>query len=198
MKNSFMLLLCFGLLQVALAQKSEIVYQVIFKGAKIGTLHAVEEKADKKSIFDLSTKTDAKVLMMSVHVESEVKATFVDGLLISGTAYRHASRGSEDVQAHVIRSTSNGYQKERNGKKGIIENTKIIFCVVNLFFREPKGMNKIFSNMYADFLSVKQISPGKYQVTTPDNKNSYYTYQNGKLIKVESETPLGKVESNRI
>ena len=52
--------------------------------------------------------------------------------------------------------------------------------------------------MYAEFLQVNELSPGKYQLITPDNKNSYYTYRAGQLVMVETDTPLGMVVSKRI
>lgn len=39
---------------------------------------------------------------------------------------------------------------------------------------------------------------GKYQLITPDKKNSYYNYLNGKLTMVEADTPVGKVVSKRL
>jgi hypothetical protein len=47
-------------------------------------------------------------------------------------------------------------------------------------------------------LPLKLVSPGKYWLETPDNKDSYYTYINGKLIFVEANTALGKVISKRV
>jgi hypothetical protein len=198
MKNKLLLLFTFLSFQISLAQKVENVFKVSFKNKDIGTIHAVEERSGTKSTKDLRTQTDAKVLMMSIHVESEVKSTHDNGILIEGTSYRHANRGAEDVHAHVVRMPDKFYQREKNGKKSMIEKQEITICVIDLFFREPKGVKTIFSNMYADFLSLKEISPGKYQLVTPDKKDSYYTYQSGKLTSVESNTPLGKVISKSI
>ena len=52
------------------AQKTEITFEVSFKGKKIGVVKAIEEKTGAKSIKDLKTETDTKILMMSLHVES--------------------------------------------------------------------------------------------------------------------------------
>jgi hypothetical protein len=52
--------------------------------------------------------------------------------------------------------------------------------------------------MYAEFLTLKATGAGKYQVTTPDKKDTFYSYQNGQLVLVESNTPLGKVVCKRI
>lgn len=180
------------------AQKKEIVFNVQFKDKNIGTIHAVKEIAGTKVSTDLKTNTDAKVFMMSIHVESEVTAVKENGVLIQGTAFRHANRGSDDVHAKVVKVAEKSYQTQKNGKTGKIENKTIDVCVVDLYHQEPKGLNAIFSNMYADFLTVKALGAGKYQVTTPDNKDTFYSYQNGQLVMVESNTPLGKVVCKRI
>jgi hypothetical protein len=197
MKAYIVLFLLLTLTNKSWAQKQEIKFQVNFKDNAIGTLLAVQETSGTKSTKDLKTLTDTKVLMMAVHVESEVNVIHQDGVLQKGVAYRHANRGAEDVHATVIMKGDKNYQIERNGKtEKMIAN--ISFCVVDLFFREPKGISKIFSNMYTKVLTLKEISPGTYMLMTPDNKNSYYTYQNGKLMVVETDTPLGKVVSRRI
>ncbi len=180
------------------AQKKEIVFNVFFKDKNIGTIKAVRVVSGSKVSSDLRTNTDAKVFMMSIHVESEVSAVKEKGGLIQGTAYRHANRGSDDVHAKVVKVAEKSYQTQKNGKTGKIENKLIDVCVVDLYHQEPKGLNTVFSNMYADFLSVKALGAGKYQVTTPDKKDTFYSYQNGQLILVESNTPLGKVVCKRI
>ncbi|MFM8913694.1 MAG: DUF6134 family protein [Flammeovirgaceae bacterium] len=112
-------------------------------------------------------------------------------------AYRHSNRGSADVHAHVKRNSSSGYDCERNGKSTQLRAREITFCVFDLYFNEPKGLKSIFSNMYAQTLELVEVGEGKYEVITPDNKNTYYTYKSGRLISVEADTPLGKVISTR-
>lgn len=180
------------------AQKTEIAFEVSFNGKKIGIVKAIEEKTGTKSVKNLKTETDTKILVVSVHVESEVKVVKENDLLIEGTAYRHANRGAEDVHAHVKKIANKTYQRERNGKTSKIQNEDITVCMVDLYFKEPKGVSFVFSNMYAEKLELKPMGSGKYQLITPDKKNSYYTYQNGKLVMVEADTPVGKVLSNRV
>jgi hypothetical protein len=179
------------------AQKEEIKFEVNFKDKKIGTLIATKDKVGNKLTKDIRTLTDTKILLMSIHVESEVSVIYQDGELFKGTAYRQANRGSEDVQSMVIRKSEKNYQINRNG---IVEklNEPITLCVVDLFFQEPIGVVSVFSNMYGKKLNLKSTGPGKYKLITPDNKHSYYSYQNGKLMLVETDTPVGKVISKRL
>jgi hypothetical protein len=198
MKTLATIFLCIFIVSSLLAQKTEIAFEVSFKGKKIGVVKAIEEKTGTKSIKNLKTEMDTKILVVSVHVESEVKVVKENGILVEGTAYRHANRGAEDVHAHVKKIASKTYQRERNGQISKIEKEDITMCMVDLYFKEPKGVTSVFSNMYAEKLELKAMGAGKYQLITPDKKNSYYTYQNGKLITVEADTPVGKVLSKRV
>lgn len=198
MKRNVILILIMGFYQLSWAQKNEFNFAVHFKGEQIGTMHAVESKTGAKSVKDLRTNTDAKIFGLSIHVESEVTTTHEGEILTHGIAYRHASRKSEEVHAQVTKVSDKVYQKERNGIKEKLENIAISFCVIDLYFREPKGIKKVFSNMYADMLQVKELGQGRYEITAPDDRVSYYQYANGKLLTMEASTPLGKIVSKRL
>ena len=178
------------------AQKDEILFKVNFKGDDIGTLVAFEERSGERRTRDLRSITDAKVMVIAIHVESEISSTHENGTFIKSTAYRHSNRGSQDVHSQVTRMESSKYKCERNGTTHI-ESREITFSIVDLYFKEPSGLTEVFSTMYADFLPIQSRAPGEYIVTTPDNMKAWYSYKDGKLIKIESETPLGTVVSTR-
>jgi hypothetical protein len=182
---------------MATAQKTEITFDIRFKDESIGTLKAIHERTAKKSVHDVRTQSETRILMISVQMESEIVVTKENGVLIEGTAYRQANRGASDVHSYTKKIGDKTYQRERNGESKKLENTKITLCVVDLYFTEPKGKTTIFSNMYGDFLKLKQLGPARYELITPDDKNSIYTYQNGKLMLIEVNTPLGKVVTKR-
>ncbi len=52
--------------------------------------------------------------------------------------------------------------------------------------------------MYAEMLQLKRVSVGKYQLITPDNNDTQYSYEAGKLVSIEANTLVGKVFSKRI
>ena len=135
-------------------------------------------------------------MVIAIHVESEISSTHENGTFIKSTAYRHSNRGSQDVHSQVTRMESSKYKCERNGTTHI-ESREITFSIVDLYFKEPSGLTEVFSTMYADFLPIQSRAPGEYIVTTPDNMKAWYSYKDGKLVKIESETPLGTVVSTR-
>ncbi len=198
MKLNFYLLVIFLFVGIVThAQKQEILFDVIFKDEKVGVLHAQETRSESKSFKVLTIETSTTFLFIPIHVESEVTATQKNGVLLEGTAYRNASRKSSDVIATVTKIGARLYKRERNGVKDKIKNLRITFCVVDLYFKEPVGVKQVFSNMYAEMLQLKRMKNGIYQLITPDNNNSLYTYRNGKLISIEVDTLVGKVISRR-
>ena len=137
-------------------------------------------------------------MTLSVHVETDTKVINGNRILIEGTAYRHTNRGPGDIHATTKRLGAKKYELDRNGTKSLYELEEITFSVTDLFFEEPVGLQNIFSNMFAEMVPLKKLGSGKYQVTTPDKKTTIYTYSNGKLVIIESETPAGNVLSKRI
>ena len=184
-------------MQASLAQKSEINFDILFGEETIGSLKAARDRHGKKTIQNVKTSSETKVFMMSIQMESEIFVTKESGELIEGTAFRRAS-GASEIRSHMKKIGDKTYQRDRNGETTKLENTKITLCVVDLYFTEPKGKTTtVFSNVHGEFLEVKQLSTGKYELITPDNNNSVYTYVNGKLVMIEVDTPVGKVVTKR-
>ncbi|MFM8913650.1 MAG: hypothetical protein ACKOE6_12165, partial [Flammeovirgaceae bacterium] len=59
--------------KAGLAQQTQIAFEVVFKDKSIGRIIATELRSESKTIYDVKSETNAKVLMVSVHVESEMK-----------------------------------------------------------------------------------------------------------------------------
>ena len=174
-------------------QPNEINFQVSYKGKVIGVVKAVEQTTGSNAHKELKTTTHTKVLIVTLHVESEIDALYENGSLVNGVAYRQANRGSENIHSTITKVADKKYQVLRNKKLTTLEGKRIDYCVVDLYFREPKNRLLVFSNMYGEFVKIKLIAEGKYKVTSPDKKVSIYSYKNGKLITIDLETPLGKV-----
>jgi hypothetical protein len=197
-KNHFLLATFLLVWTFTFAQKTEILCNVMFKDKKIGVLRAQEITSELESYKTLSIETKTRFLFIPIHIESEVRTTQKNGILMEGTAYRNASFKSKDITAKVANIGFSHYQIERNGVKDKIKNECITFCVVDLYFSEPVGVTQVFSNMFAEMLQLERMDIGIYQLISPDNNNSVYTYIDGQLVSIEVHTLAGKVLSKRI
>ena len=197
MKKLFTLLAIVSVI-LAFAPEKEVRFEIIFDDKKIGHVEVVESQQGEHVVRDLKTVSDAHVFI-TIHVETEAKVTRNKaGLIVEGIGYRHANRGSEDVHAHTQIITEDKYKVNRNGKSWVLDDHPIDYCVADMYFKEPVGKSQVYSNMYGANLKIASLGGGKYHVITPDDKDSYYTYQNGLLKQVVVSTPLGKVKTRRI
>lgn len=194
-----LLLICFFFIgsTTIKAQNTVINFDVIFDGKSIGTLTASKEVAGTKIVKNLRSNTDAKILMLSVHVESEVHVKTEGEILTSATAYRHANRGAEDIQTTTVKGTGNTYNIVKNGEKIQLTHAGIKFCVTDLYFTEPLGVTNVYSSTYGAFLPVKYISKGVYKIILPDGKTTTFTYVNGKLTGAVATMSLGDITFKR-
>ena len=184
--------LCLGT-GILKAQNTTVTFDVIFDGKSIGTLTAVKEVTGTKVIKNLRSNTDAKVLMLSVHVESEVQVKTEGEIMTSATAYRHANRGAEDIQTTTTKGAGNTYDIVKNGEKIQLTHVGIKFCVTDLYFTEPLGITKVYSSTYGTFLNIAYVSKGVYKITLPDGKTNTFTYINGKLTQSVATVSLGNI-----
>ncbi|MDB5273795.1 MAG: hypothetical protein JWO58_2162 [Chitinophagaceae bacterium] len=193
MRTIFISLLSLLFHGATMAQTTVINFDVIFGGNTIGTLTATREIKGTQVIKNLRSNTDAKVLMLSVHVESEVHLKTESEVLTAATSYRHANRGAEDIETSVNKESGTQYKVIKNGTTKIITNSGIKFCVTDLYFKEPVGITTAFSNTYGEFLSVKPKGKGIYTLVLPDGKTTVFNYVNGKLTQMEANISVGTI-----
>ncbi|MES2381781.1 MAG: DUF6134 family protein [Bacteroidota bacterium] len=178
------------------AQTSQMKFEVNFNGMNIGSITATKTILGKKETIDVKTNTDASILVMSIHVESEINLHKEQAVLKNGIAYRHSNRGTENIIGYT-QKLGNKYVSNINHKVDTIYKPAITFTVADLYFTEPIGLTEIYSNMYGSFVKISDLGNHKYKFTTPDGKVNAYTYINGQLSIIEVELSIGKVVSKR-
>jgi hypothetical protein len=58
-----------------------------------------------------------------------------------------------------------------------------------MYFEEPRNAAKLYTENYGLFSRLEKPFAGAYQITVEKNRNTFY-YVQGRLEKVEMETPL--------
>jgi len=194
----FLAILMIGSFFSSLTPNEQARFEIIFNDDTIGHVSVSEIKKGDHTIRDLQTVSTAHFII-SIHVETEAKVTRnKNGIIIEGIGFRHANRGAEDVHAHTQWIGDKQYKVNRNDETWVLDDHPIHYCIADMYFKEPIDKSHVYSNMYGSNLKISEIANGKYHVVTPDEKDSYYTYLDGKLMEVEVGTPIGKVITRRI
>lgn len=180
------------------AQDTQSKFDIYFDDDKVGHFTVTQTTTGTKNIRDLKTVSETKIIAILFHVETEAKVIRQEGKFVEGTGYRHANRGIDDIHSQTTHISDNNYEIKKNGKSEVKKDYTITWCITDLFFKEPKGLTHIYSNMHGQKLRINHMGNGRYQVVSPGDKYSYYIYKNGVLVTVEADTPVGKVISTKV
>jgi len=198
MHKGFLSILFIFVTSILFAQSTVYSFDILLDGKPIGVLKAIKNVSGTNVVKNISSNTDAKVLLLSVHIESEIYATSDhDGNLLSSFAYRYSNRGAENIETTVKRIAGNKYTVSKNGVHKTIASENIKYCVPDLYYKEPVGLSSVFSNTHGDFVKLETLSTGKYRLSLPDGKINIFSYQNGKLMRVDVPMAVGNITFKR-
>jgi hypothetical protein len=184
-------------MQTGNTKTTKIEFDVFTNEKLIGSAIATKIKTGNTITESLEIKTETRVLLMDVRVESNISLVFINRALKKGIARRHANMGNENVESQVIKTDAKTYRINWNGEQKTLKTGKIDYCVVDLYFIEPKHKKYVFSTMYAQYLQIIHEGHGRYKTILPDKKDAVYIYKNGRLETIEVDIPLGKVITKR-
>lgn len=190
MTRLFFDLLFVGITQLTTAQTAPIRppethrFAIEIAGIRVGTVTAVrEEKPANRSV--ITTISDVKIHLLIYTVKVYYKATtqFTGNKLAGSYVDAHTNRGNYmaktdwkqdhyDVVAHQYKYDHTATIRET-----------IDFTLLGLYFTEPIGRTRIYSEYFGDFFSVEKTGSGQYR-TRLDEKEDEYFYEKGQLAKV--------------
>ena len=69
--------------------------------------------------------------------------------------------------------------------------------VLLLYFHEPKTVSRIFSESFAEMVTLRNLGEGIYSLKLPNDSTTDYYYENGMLVKVNAHTRWGIITFQR-
>jgi hypothetical protein len=187
----FLVLLCgwVPFLTASVATGQTRIYDIRYGNNAIGTLEAKQEAAGNMRKITLQSHVQMKILS---RMEVDIFAEYHDNVLHKARATRRQGKSSADNKETVTQATAKGYTVNRNGVISTPKETRITFCVSDLYFAEPREIKQVFSETFGVFLPIRLMADKRYELTMPDGKKSFYQYEKGKLKEVEISHALGK------
>lgn len=167
----FSTLFFFSLVTELAAQEKTVKYNILQNDNIIGQMKFCQKK-DSGNLY-LSMISSAKSrFVFSIEVNTEERAHFRNGLLVSSTVQRHVNgKEKANKQTHFI---NNSYQLKSERKTSRLDRP-INYNLLLLYANEPSNLSQVYSDNYQQFLEIKQTSPHSYRIQLPDgNYNDYY------------------------
>lgn len=177
------------LLAASVAAGQTRIYDIRYGNNSIGTLEAKQETAGSTRKITLQSHVQMKILS---RMEVDIFVEYHDNVLHKARASRRQSKSSADNKETVTQAAAKGYTVNRNGVISTPRETRITFCVSDLYFTEPREIKQVYSETFGVFLHIRLAADKRYELTLPDGKKSFYQYEKGKLKEVEISHALGK------
>jgi hypothetical protein len=158
------------------------VYDVELFGKKIGT--AVIERIDKgngETEYKMNSNTHVNILFTAKSSVLNFDVVYKDGKLIS-SYYKNVKDDMTEIATVAYDGVKYIIHK---GQDVLTLNQAIDFSVAMLYFTEPLGRSRIFSERLGQFLNFKNVSKGVYQCVQDNGVTNLYWYSNGVLYELE-------------
>lgn len=164
-------------------------FDIFLFGKPIGTMTIEKSNAmNGVSTYKLRSKSEATVLFTKKKNELEFDVTYKDGFLFSSYSKNTVN---DEVENYASASWDGAKYVCQNEQKKFTVGEKAPYSVVMLYFKEPVGVTKIFSERIGDFAELKNVSPGVYEFKMPNGDKNIYHFENGKIKEVEMKKSIG-------
>jgi len=162
-------------------------FELRFANQTIGTIAAQRKTSGTAKSITITTRVQSLLSKVNLDILNEYKGD----VLMQAKSGRQSGKNGESRQTTVLRE-GNDYKVVVDGTRSVLGNTEITDCVAELYFAEPKQINRIFSETLGRFLSIRSLGKGHYELALPEGKKNIYKYENGALVEVEISHQLGK------
>jgi len=145
--------------------------------------------ADQSVSYTIDSKVNINIIT-SYDIQFKQESSFKNGSLLKSNYF---TKVNGDTQSFSRLNWDGTRYIGWDGKKNsVIDTNKIGHSIGNLYFKEPVGSAKIFSEKYLTICPITK-SGEYYTIRFPDDKATCYKYQNGICVWAESKQKLYKI-----
>ncbi len=176
-------LLAFFLTTQAVAQTETHHYTIEMAGAKIGAMTATKQAQGE--LVNYTTVSDVVVNLLVYKVKIYYKTTcqYRGNKLLSAVVEARTNRGNYASSTvwngdhYDIKASQYKYEKQAT------QTANIDYSIVNLYFSEPVGRNRVFAEYFGDYYILTKTPKGTYRARLEDREDEY-VYEGGKLTRI--------------
>lgn len=158
------------------------IYDIELFGKKIG--QTIVERIDKGNgevLFKLQSKSDVNILFTHKTSIMNTEVKYKDGKMISSYC-----KNVKDGVIEIVSVAWNGTKYLiKKGEEVLQLNQLLDFSSIQLYYYEPVGKTKIFSERLGQICSFVKTSEGEYECKLTNGITNIYRYKKGVLYELE-------------
>ena len=165
-------------------------YVIEIAGIKVGTMTAKrEKKANETVLYTLISDVKVNLLIYKVIVYYKTVSLYQQGKLVRATTEARTNKGNFLTQTEW---KGDHYDVVANQYKYTHKATitqPIDYSLSDIYFGEPTGRNRIYSEYFGDYFAFTSPGKGDYVARLSDREDEYF-YEKGELVKVIKKNSL--------
>lgn len=158
------------------------IYEIHLFGKKIG--QTIVERIDKGNgevQFKLQSKSDVNILFTHKTSVMNTEVNYKDGKMISSYC-----KNVKDGVIEIVSVAWNGTKYMiKKGEEVLQLNQVLDFSSIQLYYVEPIGKTKIFSERIGQICSFVKTAEGEYECKLANGITNIYRYKKGVLYELE-------------
>ena len=170
-----------------ISRSQPIEFAVLRGDSQIGEIQASISQKDNFIHYDVVSDVSFRIIWKYNRI-SGLHVTYINNMLESSLS----TAAINDKLKELSRVTKSGSQYDCfiYPNDSFQLKPDINFSTVRLYFEEPVGISKIYSESFLDFGTLESLGDHVYKLTLPDESINYYTYKNGELTEVSVNRTL--------
>lgn len=192
MRYVLLLILSIGVAEPSNAQQAPEThhYAIDIAGARIGTMTATRQQlAGNEVVYTQISDVQVNFLVYKLTIYYKVISRLKNGQLMLSTVEAHTNKGTYSSRTEWTGSqyeiVANQYKYDRKAT----ENRKIDFTVSMMYFSEPAGRQRVYTEYFGDYFAMTPTLRPSYQARLADREDEYI-YEKGRLVRVIKKNTL--------
>ncbi|RMG25376.1 MAG: hypothetical protein D6730_10955 [Bacteroidetes bacterium] len=109
-------------------------------------------------------------------------------------AHTNSYRDGKLRESSLLRWQNGQYLMEKSGKTRALTYSPITYSTIPMYFWPPYGLSKVFSERFGEYLPIRRLADGRYEMTLVNGNKNYYTYRQGVCQKITISHTLGDLD----
>ena len=170
---------------------SEVSFKITYHNFRLGYVKAIKQADDEIHTYTISGKAEGDLFLKKIVSENSIHSTFENNELISSVTF--IKRNGRTLNNTSTMLSQGKYIISTVEETSRLQKNDIHFTVALLYFREPLGIDHIYSEVWGKLLPLKKNNH-QYSFTIPDGTTCTFNYENGVLEEVISSTIIGEIK----
>lgn len=166
-------------------------YDIFLVGSDIGDMTITRKISDTKTTYYMQSTTEVDYLIDSRKDVFTTNMEVENNILVSS---KMENKKNDKMNQYTYVTKGNGGYKVQTEKGLSTIAGNIVHVIYELYFLEPKGGENFFVDRSGKFGTCTKMKEHCFKVQVKGDDDYTYNYENGKMIKLEVPSFLGKVK----